>query len=222
VTRFMSLCDIRVRATRLFVMITFAHVPVVACVALIAGNPWLEPTAVALYVAVAAMMASRVFPDGFTLRTIIAFCLTSAPILCIYAARAHASGMAANGDWQIGYHMYFFVVLAMLAAYIDWRPIAFSATLTAVYYLAVDPIASGNVFPEAGIGRVVLLAIAVAAECAVLFWLTTEIDLLFRRLDEANELEKFTVRETAEALTREHRINEALQRELAARVAGRS
>ena len=107
--------------------------------------------------------------------------------------------------------MYFFGMFAMLTAYIDWRPIAISAALTAAHHLVLDLILPANVFPEEGIDRVVLHAVAVVIECGVLFWLTLAIAALFKRLE---DLVDFTSRETAEALMREQETNAALQDQL--------
>ena len=99
----------------------------------------------------------------------------------------------------------------MLAAFIDWRPIAVSAGLTAAHHLILDLVVPGNVFPEEGIDRVALHAIAVVIECGVLFWLTIAVGALFKRLE---GLVDFTSRETAEALTREMEINADLRAQL--------
>jgi methyl-accepting chemotaxis protein len=99
----------------------------------------------------------------------------------------------------------------MLAAFIDWRPIAVSAGLTAAHHLILDLVVPGNVFPEEGIDRVALHAFAVVIECGVLFWLTIAIQALFKRLE---ELVDFTTRETADALMREMEINATLRAQL--------
>jgi len=77
--------------------------------------------------------------------------------------------------------------------------------------LILDLVVPGNVFPEEGIDRVALHAIAVVIECGVLFWLTIAIGALFKRLE---DLVDFTSRETAEALTRELEENAALRAQL--------
>jgi methyl-accepting chemotaxis protein len=107
--------------------------------------------------------------------------------------------------------MYFFGVFAMLTAFVDWRPIAVSAGLTAAHHLILDLVVPGNVFPEEGVDRVALHALAVVIECGVLFWLTIAIGGLFKRLE---ELVDFTSRETAAALTREMETNAILQAQL--------
>jgi methyl-accepting chemotaxis protein len=180
-------------------------------VALLARNPWHEPTSVAALVALVATLSAWKLRDGFTLRAIIAVCLTFGPILFVYAGRGHFSGIAGNGDWQIDYHMYFFGVFAMLTAYVDWRPIAISAALTAAHHLILDLVVPANVFPEEGIDRVALHALAVVIECGVLFWLTAAISALCKRLEDLVDL---TSRETAEALTREYETISALRDQL--------
>src|ERR1700685_1755931 len=166
---------------------------------------------VALCFAVVATLCAWKLRDGLALRSIMAICLTFGPILFVYAGRGHFSGIAGNGDWQIDYHMYFFGVFAMLTAYVDWRPIAISAALTAVHHLVLDLVVPANVFPEEGLDRVVLHALAVVIECGVLFWLTVAINSLFKRLE---DLVDFTSRETAAALMREMEINAELRDKL--------
>ena len=212
-----TLESIRAQATRIFAYVAWANVLLVGAVALIAHNPWLEPMAVAALVALAASLSAWKLREGLALRSIIAVCLTFGPILFVYAGRGHLSGIAGNGDWQVDYHMYFFGVFAMLTAYVDWRPIAISAAFTAVHHLILDLVVPANVFPEEGIDRVALHAIAVVIECGVLFWITVAIGALFKRLEDLVDL---TSRETAEALTREHEtisnLRDQLNRQVAA------
>ena len=206
-----TLDGIRATATRIFVWVVWAHVLLAGGISLLARNPWQDAVATALGFAIVATLAAWRMRDGLPLRSIIAVCLTFGPIIFVYAGRGHFSGIAGNGDWQIDYHMYFFGVFAMLSAYIDWRVIAVSAALTAGHHLILDLVVPGNVFPEEGIDRVALHAIAVVIECGVLFWLTIAITALFKRLE---DLVDFTSRETAEALTREMEANAALRAQL--------
>jgi methyl-accepting chemotaxis protein len=208
----LKLSDIRARATQLFVLMTWFHVGIVAAVAIIARNAWTTPACIALGVALAATLCARMLKDGLALRSLMAVFMTAAPILLVYAGRGHHSGISGNGDWQIDYHMYFFGVFAMLAAYVDWRPIAVAAALTAVHHLVLDLFVPANVFPEEGLDRVLVHALAVVAECGVLFWLTGAIDSLFKRID---GLIDFISRETADQLMREQQANAALREQLA-------
>ena len=207
----LTLGGIRAKATSIFLAVIWAHVPLSAAVALIAHNPWQQPALFATFVAIVASLAVWRLRDGLALRSIVAVCLTFGPILFVYAGRGHFSGLAGDGDWQIDYHMYFFGVFAMLTAYVDWRPILISAALTAVHHLLLDLVVPANVFPEEGIDRVALHALAVVVECSVLFWLTGALGTLFRKQE---ELIDFTARATAEALQVELDENAALRQEL--------
>lgn len=209
--QFLKLSDVRARATQLFVFLTWCHVVFVILASMVARNPWEPPAVIAACVAVAATITARLLKDGLPLRALMAVFMTCGPILLVYAGRGHTSGISGHGDWQIDYHMYFFGVFAMLTAYVDWRPIAIAAGLTAFHHLILDVVLPSNVFPEEGLDRVALHAIAVVAECGVLFWLTGAIDSLFKRVD---DLVDFISRETAEALMREQEVNDDLRRQL--------
>jgi len=206
-----TLSDIRATATQIFIWVLWAHVLVAGGVALLARNSWQEPMAAALVFAIVGTIVAWKVRDGLTLRSIIAVCMTFGPIIFVYAARGHFSGIAGNGDWQIDYHMYFFGVFAMLSAYIDWRVILVSAALTAGHHLLFDLFLPAAVFPEEGIDRVVLHALAVVIECGVLFWLTIAVASLFKRLE---DLVDFTSRETADVLTHAMEANAALRAQL--------
>lgn len=207
----LTLDGIRRSATKIFTILTAVHVPLVALVAIVARNDWAGPALAALVIALLAALCSWRMKDGVLLRCLMAVFLTCGPILLVYAGRGHASGFSGVGDWQVDYHMYFFGVFAMLAAYIDWRPIALAAAVTALHHLLLDLIVPTNVFPEEGLDRVLVHALAVVAECSVLFWLTVAIDRLFKRVQEANELVDFTARETAEQLAHEQAENDRLR-----------
>jgi methyl-accepting chemotaxis protein len=206
-----SLQHIRSHATKIFLCVIWAHVPLTAGVALLARNPWRDPAMVAAVFAIIASLAVWRLRDGIALRSIVAVCLTFGPILFVYAGRGHFSGIAGDGDWQIDYHMYFFGVFAMLAAYVDWRVIAVSAVLTAGHHLIFDLVVPTAVFPEEGLDRVALHALCVVIECGVLFWMTTAINKLCKQLQEIVDI---TAAETADALSRELATVASLEREL--------
>lgn len=212
--RTLTLDGIRATATRMFAWLTVIHIPLVALVAMVGRNAWLAPAAAALVVAILAGLCAWRLKDGLLLRSLMAVFVTCGPILMVYAGRGHSSGLSGTGDWQVDYHMYFFGVFAMLAAYIDWRPIAAAAAVTAAHHLLLDLIVPANVFPEEGLDRVLLHALAVVAECGVLFWLTIAIDKLFKRVHEATELVEFTSREMAEQLFRQQEESENLREQL--------
>jgi methyl-accepting chemotaxis protein len=209
--RTVTLEGMRKRATRLYTIIAWAHVPAVALIAISARNAWLAPTIALFVAAIVASIATRTMHEGLSLRLLMATVLTAAPIAFVYAGRGHTSGISGLGDWQIDYHMYFFAIFAILVGYVDWRPIALSAALTAVHHLLLDFIAPAAVFPEEGIDRVVLHALCVVAECGVLFWITNTVAQLFQRID---DLMDYTTQATAEALAGEIAEKAALQSEV--------
>src|SRR5690606_6006207 len=60
---------------------------------------------------------------------------------------------------QIDMHMYFFATLAVLAIWVDWRPIAAFTVVTAVHHLLLYVALPAAIFPgESDFGRVVLHA----------------------------------------------------------------
>tara|TARA_R110002126_G_scaffold70462_1_gene177343 strand:+ start:528 stop:2120 length:1593 start_codon:yes stop_codon:yes gene_type:complete len=74
---------------------------------------------------------------------------------------------------QIDIHMYFFAMLAICAACVDWRPILAFTGLTAVHHTVLYFIIPAAVFPgEASIVRVALHAIILVVEAGVLLALT--------------------------------------------------
>lgn len=203
-----SLTDIREAATRLYTTIAWIHVPVVALIAVNARNAWLGPVLVLAAVALIATIAARSMRDGLSLRLIMSAAITAAPILFVYAGRGTTSGLLGNETWQIDYHMYFFAVFAILVGYVDWRPIVFSAAITAGHHLLLDFFMPAGVFPQEGIDRVALHAVTVAAECSVLIWITIMIQSLFTRID---ELMDFTTAATAEAIAGAQAENKRLR-----------
>lgn len=209
--RAFTLEDVRSRATSLYVLIAWLHVPAAALIALTAHNAWSGPAIVLAVCALIATLSARFLPSGIAQRSIVAIVLTAAPIVFVYAGRGDASGFLGRGDWQIDYHMYFFAIFAMLAGYVDWRPIVISAGLTAVHHLIFDLVVPAAVFPEEGLDRVALHAICVVAECSVLIWITQTIKALFFRID---ELMDFTTKATAEAIAESMAERAVLEAEL--------
>jgi methyl-accepting chemotaxis protein len=201
----------RARATQLYTIIIWLHVPAVALVALNAHNAWLEPALFLAIVAIIATICARTMKDGISLRSIMAIALTLGPVAFVFAGRGDLSGISGHGDWQIDYHMYFFAVFAMLVGYVDWRPIVISAGLTAVHHLLFDLFVPSAVFPQEGVDRVVLHAICVVAECGVLIWITNTVAALFARID---EVMNYTTLATAEAIADEIAEKAALQAQL--------
>ena len=192
-SNYIDLATTRVRVGAFFVVFLWLHVPVVAIVAF--SNAFSAPTVleIAAYMAIAAAVAHLTYRHDATSlasRMTTAVSMTVAPALMVYAGQ---------GAWQADWHMYFFVVFAMLASFIDWRPIAVSAVLTALHHLILDAILPHAVFPEPGIGRVMLHATIVALECGTLFWMIQQMHALFVASERAVTLAQTALEERTRA-----------------------
>jgi diguanylate cyclase (GGDEF)-like protein/PAS domain S-box-containing protein len=168
--RVLDLRTVRARASLGFSLCLWLLVPVIYELARSNG---LKPNAVTLLlIGAAALSTTASFFGGASLwcRLAGATALTFAPICLVWAG---------SGAWQVDYHMTFFVVFAALVAYVDWRPIALSAALTAAHHLLLDLVARDVVFPEESPGRVALHGVVVFIECGVLFWIVFQMRRLF-------------------------------------------
>jgi methyl-accepting chemotaxis protein len=87
---------------------------------------------------------------------------------------------------QIDLHMYFFASLAICAAWIDWRAIIGYAALVAVHHLLLYVAMPLAVFPgESDFSRVVLHAVVLIVQSAVLIALTSAVVRAFDVSDKA-------------------------------------
>jgi methyl-accepting chemotaxis protein len=171
-----ALRHLRGQASRVFAGLLWLHVPIIAAFAA-ANHTGVAIVTIAAAAAAAAglgTLAAWRAPQTLAGRLTIAYAFVMMPMLMVHAGA---------GVWQVDFHMYFFAVYAMLAIYVDWRPIALAATLTALHHLILDFVAPGSVFPDqsglVGLPRVILHAAIVIAECGVLFWMTRRVYALF-------------------------------------------
>jgi methyl-accepting chemotaxis protein len=91
--------------------------------------------------------------------------------------------------YQIDLHMYFFAALAVTAGWCDWRALVAFAGVTAVHHLGLNYLMPSAVFPtaEPDLGRVVLHALIVVLQTALLVWLTVRVEQLFLKAGETIE-----------------------------------
>src|SRR4030095_652679 len=86
---------------------------------------------------------------------------------------------------QMTTHMYFFASLAMVVAFCDWRPIIAGTVTIALHHLILNFVLPSLVFTGGGtIGRVILHAVIVLIEAAVLIWVAR---FLTKALTEAEQ-----------------------------------
>ncbi|WP_374301580.1 methyl-accepting chemotaxis protein [Ferrovibrio sp.] len=168
-----SLEELRRRASSVFIVWLWLHLPLIAAVAWLNGTNLLVSGIGAALIALIATWFCRTDPVGTATRQVVAAAFVGMASLLVFAA---------SGPWQIDMHMYYFAIFAVLAAYCDWRAILTAATLTAVHHLSLNFILPFAIFPDGGdFGRVVVHAVIVVAECGVLIWLCLVLENLFAR-----------------------------------------
>src|SRR5262249_28784341 len=114
--------------------------------------------------------------------TIIAFALAVALVgqtsLLVFVFTGH--------PWQVEMHFYYFAVLAILSGFGDWRVLIVAATLIAFHHLGLNFIAPAAVYPGGSdFLRVVVHAIAVVIETAMLIFIGHTIRTAFASAEEA-------------------------------------
>src|SRR5262245_18781372 len=127
----------------------------------------------------------------------IAIALVGQVSLLVFAFNGH--------PWQVEMHFYYFVVLALLLGFCDWRVLVVAAGLIALHHAGLNLGLPDAVYPG-GIDyfRVAVHAIAVVIETAMLVFIGFAIRSGFAAVDEARriaedsaiELEKFAEQQT--------------------------
>jgi methyl-accepting chemotaxis protein len=131
---------------------------------------------------VAVIGVSSFFSTQGWLPLILAIAVSLLPTLAVAAGRTDSATRLAFGctlplfpaimlyqwsgaAWQIDLHMIFFVMIAVLGALADWRPVIAAAVVTAVHHLIGNFFMPALVFPDsASFLRVVLHAVVVVLE----------------------------------------------------------
>jgi len=136
-------------------------------------------------------------------RTVMAIALPLYPAILL--------GQWHSGPWVIDLHMLFFAVLATVVILADWRPVIAAAGVIAVHHLLLNFVAPQFVFGTDGdFARVLLHAVIVIIETAVLVALARQVENLIIHQEEARQQQ-----EQLEETARAHRAQvEAEQREV--------
>jgi methyl-accepting chemotaxis protein len=141
------------------------HVPLIAAVAWFEGNAPLVLGGGATAVAAAITFTYLSWPEGTARRVGMGVGLVVMVSMLLAATM--------GGAWQTDIHMYYFAMLAVLAAFCDRNVILAGAAVTAVHHLALSFVAPALVFSGGGdLGRVLLHAGILVIEAGVLIWLT--------------------------------------------------
>ncbi|WP_328286397.1 methyl-accepting chemotaxis protein [Phreatobacter sp. AB_2022a] len=158
----------------------WANVALIAVLALVLGS---SSVAVAIGGAVVIAGGATVcwWQDrtGPATRMVTAMAASALVALLVYVFAGHR--------YQIDMHMYFFAMLAVVAGWCDWRAIVANAAVTAVHHLVLNFALPAAVFPTSNpdLMRVIVHAVIVVVETAVLTWLTFRLQALFVASDAA-------------------------------------
>lgn len=172
---------------------------------------------------IAAVMLERSVPGTLA----VAMALAAAPALFMAINRpmtvvTYAIGIALVGQtsllvflfsghpWQIEMHFYYFVVLALVSGFCDWALLVTIAGLIAAHHLTLNFLLPAAVFPGGtNTWRVIVHAIAVVLETAMLVGIIQAIRSAFRHAETAQQASSVSAAELA-------RIGKYREQELAA------
>ncbi|MEQ8228411.1 MAG: methyl-accepting chemotaxis protein [Rhodospirillales bacterium] len=175
-----ALKELRINSTRFFVLFAWAHLPLAGLAYWLTGGDIATGGGIIAAVAVATTVAWRGNPEALATRFLI-----SAGVMINVGALLY---LFAGHPWQIDVHMYFFAVLAMIAAFCCWQTVLVAAATVAVHHLVLNFTLPYAVFPDgADFFRVVLHAVVVVVETIVLMWLSYRLVSAFRHSAEAVE-----------------------------------
>jgi methyl-accepting chemotaxis protein len=172
--------QLRRRFAPVLILLLWANVALIAILAATVGNvPAVTVIAASAVIAAGATAAWLHDRTGPSTRIITSMAASALVAMLVYVFSGHA--------YQIDMHMYFFATLAVVAGWCDWRAIVANAAVTAVHHLVLNFALPAAVFPLAtpDLMRVVVHAVIVVLQTAVLSWLTWRLTSLFVESDAA-------------------------------------
>ena len=123
---------------------------------------------------------------GIQSETRIVSGITLASLVALFVGALSTPDQA--NSLQLDGHMYFFVVFAVLAAWVDWRPLVAYAAFVALHHLVLNFAYPTLVFPNgADLSRVVFHAVVVVAQLGALSLAVSRLEGLMTRNDQAKE-----------------------------------
>ncbi|HET6308584.1 MAG TPA: methyl-accepting chemotaxis protein [Rhodopila sp.] len=159
-----ELAALRGTTDRAVIVALWLHVPLVAGVAWLLGNSAFILGGGAAVVAASIAAAGATMPADSARRS--AFGVGAVVMVSLLVAAD------AGGAMQTDIHMYYFAVLAVLAAYCDPFVILAAAAVTGVHHLVLNFVAPFLLFTgSSSLGRVLLHAVVLVIEAGALMWL---------------------------------------------------
>ncbi|HTO61451.1 MAG TPA: methyl-accepting chemotaxis protein [Bradyrhizobium sp.] len=167
-----DLAALRETTSKALLALLWLHVPIAIAIGALRDIAWIWPACIMVALALAATLSWRGAGNSLSTRLIVAVALMGDVSIFTYQLAGHA--------WQTDMHMYFFAALACLVAYCDYRPILAGTVAVAVHHLLLNFLLPAAVYPGgADFGRVVLHAVILLLEAAVLAWLAHTLSALF-------------------------------------------
>lgn len=195
-------------------------------VPIVVGTGWVVGHAPITFLAGIALLLAVVstavwFKRGIASETRYVTSISMAAMAGLFVAALSTPDQASS--LQLDGHMYFFVVFAILAGWVDWRPLAAYAGFVALHHLSLNFVYPTLVFPYGSdLNRVIFHAVMVVAQFAFLYAAVSKLASLLAHNDEAKQSIEKAHRETmaasvteAERREQEHaeqaRINEMIE-----------
>jgi len=166
---------LRETTSKALIALLWLHLPIAMAIGMVRGSEWLLPAVFMAVFAAAATVSWRMAGNGLSTRLTFAVALMGGVSVLAFELSGH--------PWQIDVHMYFFAALALLVAYCDYRPIVIGTVAVALHHLILNFLLPAAIFPGGtDLGRVVLHAVILVMEAAVLVWLAHKLSQLFEAM----------------------------------------
>ena len=185
----MELTGIRRNGAFALIVIAWLCVGVIAGISLYTGSGW-WPIALAAAVSLIPTMVARSGRVDSSTAIIFGVTMPVYPAVMLY--------QASGSNLQMDVHMLFFALLATLVVLCEWRAIVAGTAVIAVHHLATNFAIPAWVFPDgADLTRVLLHAVIVLIEAAVLVQITLQLQKMIARNAAANHQAEELEREVA-------------------------
>ena len=188
---------LRETTSKALVALLWSQIPIAMAIGMARGSDWLLPAFLMAVFAAGATISWRMAGNGLSTRLTFAVALMGGVAVLAFELSGH--------PWQIDVHMYFFAALALLVAYCDYRPIVIGTIAVALHHLILNFLLPAAIFPGGtDLGRVVLHAVILVMEAAVLVWLAHQLSQLFEAM--AQKTAEVETAHAAEARAQASRI----------------
>lgn len=166
------------RVARLLVGLSWVHLPVLALMSFSNGKETFLIVAVAAVGAVLSTYFYMARRPALWIGIALSFSLVGDTSLMVYIYSGH--------PWQIEMHFYYFVVLAMLSGFCDWRILVLNAAIITTHHLLLNWLFPAAVYPGGGnIFRVITHSAFVAVEAGALTMISFAIRDAFAQSESA-------------------------------------